>query len=891
MGRATVPLLKFNGGEIGARALARVDMTELYPGCAETMENCWASVQGPLSKVPGTEHFGTSYNNAIAILRPFIFDEDDAVLLEISNQKMRFWDPDDGLITLIGAAATVGNFTDQSSGGSSVSTGSTTTTFTGADGGKAIARSQITTAAPNSEVTLTFTTTRRPQKVRIGTSAGGQEVLSDTTFYPGVHIITFTPTASPYYFQVEMDGAGGAVLSSLTRLAAGTLELTTPWAEADLPELRYEQQRDAMWWYIGNAQTRVLERRGRASWSLRYFQPYDGPFDPLNADTSLTVTPSALLGSVVLTASSALFKSTDAGRLIRVTHPGQVITTAFTAAAQVSDSIRVAGVTTDRAFSLEITGTFVGTVILQRSIGNDVDFANYGSGYTAPATVNVSDGLDNQIIYYRVICSAYTSGTINTTLSYSRGTTTGYARIRTYTNSTTVSADVFTDFGKVTATPDWALGAWNDDDGWPVAGTLFGGRHCLVREDRFFGSVSDDYESFLIGSDASAAVDRLLATGDVNDARWIEGTTRLLIGTSGAAVEVRASSFDEPLTPDNMNAISIANKGKGSAAAQSEKIDKRVIYIGKNRKRLYQLVYDVNENSFSPDDLTRLHKTIAGALEDDGFVEIFIQYEPEPRIWGIREDGQMAVLTFAPEESVYSWSRFDDTGTFLSGAALPGSPEDRVFFLVERTINGSTVRHVEKLAREYWDTLSNAWRLRDALAEETPADNVISGLDHLEGETVMAWADGRIQGEDGSLVVTGGEITLADDEYDYVIVGLNYTGTWKSAKLSYGAQFGTALCQTKSFKPVGFITHRCPPDSFKYGRGTDESQGELNTWPNPDAETVDETTLDQPLPELSRDDMLEHNSGDQLDPRLYIIMDTPAPVEILGVVLGIATQG
>ena len=90
MARVTVPLPSFNGGEVGKRALARVDLTDLYPKCAETMENCWASVQGPLSKVPGTEHFGTSASNAVAILRPFIFDEDDSVLLELSNLKMRF---------------------------------------------------------------------------------------------------------------------------------------------------------------------------------------------------------------------------------------------------------------------------------------------------------------------------------------------------------------------------------------------------------------------------------------------------------------------------------------------------------------------------------------------------------------------------------------------------------------------------------------------------------------------------------------------------------------------------------------------------------------------------------------------------------------------------------
>lgn len=875
--RAIVPILSFNGGEIGQRALARVDLVELYPKCAEIMENCWASVQGPLSKVPGSEYRANTPSDAVALLRPFIFDEDDVVLLELSNTKIRFHDPADGLIALAGAAATIGNF---ASIAGSATTGSTSTTL---DGKNSRARSTITTAAPATAVTLTFTTSRRPVVVRVGSTAGGEEILADTTLYPGTHILTFTPGAATYYFDVAVDIAAVATLSNLTRVAAGTLELSTPWATDDLPLLRYEQQRDAMWWYLSNKQTRVLERRGAASWSLRLFQPEDGPFEPTNTDDDITLTPDALTKDAVLESSEPLFALTDVGRLVRLTHQGQTVTESFTASSQSSDAIRVTGVEGDRSFQLTIAGTWTGSVILQRSVGNDIDFADYGSAYTTNQTVNLNDDLDNQIIYYRVYATTISSGTADITLTYSRGSTTGYARIAAFTDSEEVEIDILTEFGKLTATTEWALGAWCDTLGWPTAGTLFDGRHWLVREDRLIGSVSDDYESFLVGSDASAAVDRFLATGDVNAARWIEGASRLMIGTSGAAVEVRASSFDEPITPDNMNARSIANKGKGAAHAQAEKIDKRIIYVGKNEKRLYQLVYDLDDNSYAPDDLTRLHKTIAG----EGFVEIAIQYEPEPRVWAVRADGVLAVLTFVPEEGVYAWCRFVDDGEYESVCVLPGSPEDSVWFVVKRTIDGDTVRFVEKLATENWDDISEAWRLRAGLAATDPADETISGLDHLEGETVYAWADGRVQ---GPFTVDGGEIELAEKSggYDYVIVGLNYTGTYKSAKLSYGAALGTALCQQKKFDHVGFVTHQCVTGSFKYGRGTGE--GECNEWPTPDAVTVEETMLAAPLTPISRDDNNPFNSGSSTDPRLYIIMHTPAPVEILGAVVHIETN-
>lgn len=884
MGRVVVPLLSFNGGEIGARALARVDLAELYPKTAETMENCWASVQGPLSKVPGDEYFGSTPSNAVAILRPFIYNEDDALALELSDQLIRFIDPVDGFISIAGAAATIGNFTDSSDAGASVTTGSTSTTLTATDAAVAKARSTITTAESSTAATLTYTTTRRNVKVRLGTSAGGEEILADTEFAPGTHIITFTPGAGTYYFQVSLDVAGSATLGSLTRRAAGVLTLATPWAEADLPLLRYEQQRDAMWWYLGAEQTRVLERRGTASWSLRLFEPEDGPFDSTNV-SDVTLTPSALEGTATLTASQAMFSSADVGRLIGLTHQGQSISKSFTGAGQTSDPIRVTGVDNDRVFSIAITGTWVGTITLQRSVGNDIDFADYGTAYTANTSVQIDDGLDNQIIYYRWSMSAYTSGTATATITYARGSTTGYARVYQYTSTTVVGVDVLVDFGKTTATTEWALGAWSDGEGWPVAGTLFDGRHWLARQDRVFGSVADDYESFAIGTDASAAVDRFIATGDVNDARWVEGATRLLIGTSGAAVEVRASSFDEPITPDNMSARSVANRGKGAAPVQAEKMDKRIIYVGKNAKRLYQLVYDVNDNAYAPDDLTRLHKAVAGALETDGFVELAVQYEPEPRVWGLCENGELAVLTMAPEEGVYAWNRFTDDGAFYESACvLPGSPEDHVFFVVRRTINSATVRHICKLARQEWASVSAAWRLRDALAVANPVDEIISGLDHLEGEEVYAWADGRVQ---GPFTVTSGDITLATKAagYDYVIVGKNYTATYKSSKLSYGGQMGSSLCQTKKLSRVGFITNQVVQDAFKFGADLDA----LDTWPAPDETAIDETTLDAPLVPISRDDNQPSLSGASTDPRLYIVMDQPCPVEILGAVLHIET--
>ena len=73
-------------------------------------------------------------------------------------------------------------------------------------------------------------------------------------------------------------------------------------------------------------------------------------------------------------------------------------------------------------------------------------------------------------------------------------------------------------------------------------------------------------------------------------------------------------------------------------------------------------------------------------------------------------------------------------------------------------------------------------------------DVVPRAWSHLVGETVAVWADGI---DVGTRVISGGGgFTAAlDTAAAYVVAGLPYTALFKSAKLAYGAQGGTAIGQ------------------------------------------------------------------------------------------------
>ncbi len=75
----------------------------------------------------------------------------------------------------------------------------------------------------------------------------------------------------------------------------------------------------------------------------------------------------------------------------------------------------------------------------------------------------------------------------------------------------------------------------------------------------------------------------------------------------------------------------------------------------------------------------------------------------------------------------------------------------------------------------------------------------LSGLFHLEGQTVTILADGGVQeGE----VVSSGEITL-DDDAGYVVVGLAYIGIGKTQDVNGGSEIGTAITKPRAMTKLG----------------------------------------------------------------------------------------
>ena len=83
-----------------------------------------------------------------------------------------------------------------------------------------------------------------------------------------------------------------------------------------------------------------------------------------------------------------------------------LVTANLTAVDTVSDP--VAHSTSEGDVSVSISGTFVATLVPQRSLDGGQTWADDDTSYTAPAEINI---IPTEGALYRVYCSAYTSGT------------------------------------------------------------------------------------------------------------------------------------------------------------------------------------------------------------------------------------------------------------------------------------------------------------------------------------------------------------------------------------------------------------------------------------------------------------------------------------------------
>ncbi len=182
-------------------------------------------------------------------------------------------------------------------------------------------------------------------RIRV-TSVGHTLVTGDTLF---ISDVLGTTEANGFWTITRIDDDkfelnGSTFVTAYISGGTWRIEIITPWAQEDLRQLKFVQSADLLYVFNEFYQTRRISRTSHTTWTLAAVDFVDGPYRTQPVGEVRTITPSAVSGSITLTASSALFSPNHVGALWEITHVGPAVTghvkiTAFASSTSVTATV------------------------------------------------------------------------------------------------------------------------------------------------------------------------------------------------------------------------------------------------------------------------------------------------------------------------------------------------------------------------------------------------------------------------------------------------------------------------------------------------------------------------------------------------------------------------
>lgn len=431
---------------------------------------------------------------------------------------------------------------------------------------------------------------------------------------------------------------------------------------------------------------------------------------------------------------------------------------------------------------------------------------NDGQGFIASDITEARQlylqSVDGEFRYYRIVtvtndeeCEVIEVGTRNYTdplKNLSGGTTLGDDR----------------DLGEI-----FQESAFGTVSGWPSVITIFQDRLFYGATQAYpqavWGSQIGQYEDFRVGSNATDAMFLNIDFEHNNPIQWITNGSALYVGTQGEVTGFAGA--DGVLTPTSFNRLRGAYNGGNSV--QPVKVDVGTYFSGKNGARLFSFGYSQEAGGLR----TTEQSLLSEHLFKSGILGMDTTQSESSILWSVTHDGGLISITLNTDQQIFAAQSNTFGGADAlcdSIAVVPSEDGDRKYQVVKRTIDGSTKRYIEisELNFNADDGKESAWFVDSGLQYNGALTSIITGLDHLEGESVTVYADGGAQ---NNQTVSGGQITI-DTAAEKVTVGLGYGDSTVLELLPLDGinQNGTSLTQTKSIN--GFMVYVQDTAAFEY---------------------------------------------------------------------------
>ena len=548
-------------------------------------------------------------------------------------------------------------------------------------------------------------------------------------------------------------------------------EMVVPWAEVDLPSLRYATAGNSI--YVASTQKpQAIMRSGALSWACGDYAPDTGPVDTANVDTTKTIVASAITGAgITLVGVNTAFDASMIGGVFRLDDRDLSVTPEWSA-----------------------TETAIASLAQRRWNGNvyEAQLISKDSGPNAPVHTSgsVSAGQKDAATPYQTWKFLHPGY--------------GYVRIKTVTDALHATADVLQQLPATVvsgATSRWAAPAWTSALGYPSGVAFRYPKLFWWRTNIYWGTGDDDALNFNLGNadDTDALSGRIVAPdGSLVEIQWMLPSKVLMIGTSDIEYVLRGAQPFDPITPKGAKPFDLGTDGSEPQIATQ--VDGGVMFVGKTAKRLHYTKFDAQKQDIDSTELSVTAEHIFGVK----LVGSCWQRDPNRVLWMWFEDGSLASLTFMPAQQIAAFARHPRTNLFIEDMAVIPSTlrgTDQVYLIARRTINGQTRRYVELMA-DYFKpldvnapTAEGAWFLDCALRIQSGVKiTTVTQLVHLEGQEVGVFADGVMQKRK---TVVGGSITLDRPSLD-ILVGLPLRGYIRDLPRNFNTPNGQTTGEIKT---------------------------------------------------------------------------------------------
>lgn len=354
----------------------------------------------------------------------------------------------------------------------------------------------------------------------------------------------------------------------------------------------------------------------------------------------------------------------------------------------------------------------------------------------------------------------------------------GIVKITGFTNGTTVTGTVQAEtdgtagnLGTTSAETDWAEGSWSEVRGYPKVVTFHEGRLYLAnttfQPGGVWGSVPFQYQNFSEGAEDDDAINIELNADTAVDIRWLSSSPKgLQAGTTGGVFVIGSGSQGLPVTPDNINAP--RESFVGSADIQAKRMLNYTYYVANDLQRFLESGYQFDVDCVDAIDTTLLADHILNAPlptniparfdhENGTAFDLDSQQSPNDRLWIIRNDGQIAILTRNVRQDVNGWSRIvggqtiscdgkSGIGAFESIVILQQEgTQDVIWIQTNRLINGVVKRFIEYFTPESFKYEWDPVHLDSSLTYDNPIE--ITGVSLTNPVVITAPSHGLLNGD------------------------------------------------------------------------------------------------------------------------------------------------